>query len=303
MEQMHRVGRVNTRKGEAGVSHLRDIDCTGDPSGIQKYFWTNYLPLMSHTQRVERGVKEAGTVGKTGRSEQHRSALGIIRSLVVHDDQLNNKTSTEKALHLFDQATDLFQEHERLKQQPGYKEWLEETQAYIMGSEHFSNARIDEQMKAVDELGEIMRPEMAGQKIKGVDHTGESLDLVKYRKVLKGTPANGNGHQKELRQELVFRGLTDGEVTKLFTTGLWYGEVLGRLIDIEIERVRKETNDNEAAIDRARKFFKPLSGAEFEDLPSMEATEESCKPKKRKAMKPLENPSPKRKRGSQRNRH
>ena len=142
-----------------GASHLRKLaDIDNEPCRLQEYFWTNYLPLMSHTQRVERGVKEAGTVGKTGRSEQHRSALAIVRSLLVHDDALTKKTPAEKSLHLFASAINLFKEHEELKQDDGYNEWLEKTKDYIMGREHFSIARSEEQIRLVQTNAGGKRP-------------------------------------------------------------------------------------------------------------------------------------------------
>jgi len=310
MQQMYRNGRVNKMKGEAGVSRLRKLaDIDNEPCHLQVYFWTNYLPLMSHTQRVERGVKEAGTVGKTGRSEQHRSALGIVRSLLVHDDALTKKTPAEKSLHLFASAINLFEEHEELKKDDGYNEWLEKTKDYIMGSEHFSIARSDEQIKEFREKGVILRAETAAQKVKGVDRTGATLNLFKYTKVLKGTAATGNGHQKELRQELIFRGVSSQDVDKLFAEGGWHGQVIATLVHLEKKRVRKETDGNEVAIELAKTFFKPLSGAKFEEITTTEASGGSkasgggAKPAKRKALKPLENTAPKRKRCSKRNRY
>jgi hypothetical protein len=39
------------------------------------------------------------------------------------------------------------------------------------------------------------------------------LNLIKYKQVLKGTQATGNGHQEKLRKELIFRKVPEKEVS------------------------------------------------------------------------------------------
>jgi hypothetical protein len=61
--------------------------------------------------------KEAGTVGKTERSEQNCLALGIVHTLVAHDDELTKKTLAEFAYHLAESAG-ISEKHEELKEDP-----------------------------------------------------------------------------------------------------------------------------------------------------------------------------------------
>ena len=103
-------------------NHLRQLDQLGEPHHTQRYLWENYLPLMTHTQSVERGVKDAGTVGKTGRSEQHRSALAVVRSFCINDDELTKKNPAEYSHRLFDAANKLFEKHQQLAGDLEYKD-------------------------------------------------------------------------------------------------------------------------------------------------------------------------------------
>lgn len=296
---IHVLGRPNTPNGKAGESHLRMLYQVGEASSLQTYFWQNYLALMNQTQMVERGVKDAANVGKTFRSEPYRSALGVIRSLLVHNDRLTNKTPAQKTQVWAEAATELYIEHQDMINEEGYKEWLEETIQYISGEDHFSKHLEEERLQAVEERGRVQNKELAAQKTKGVDRTGESMNLIKYKKVLKGTPATGHGHQEALRMELIFRGEDHKEVNDLITNGMWWSDVIGRLMTLEIERVREEPGCSEADIDVARKYFKPLSEANFGDLTPIKHTGT----KRKAVLKPLEVEQPKKKKGSGRNRY
>ena len=115
------------------------------------------------------------------------------------------------ALHLFDAANKLFEKHQQLAEDPEYNDLFKTTKDFIVGSEHFSNARIEARVKAVKENGKILRPELAAQKTLGVHRTAESQGLVKYIAVKKPGGTNGSGHFKELQQELEYRGLSTQE--------------------------------------------------------------------------------------------
>ncbi|MGL5934104.1 MAG: hypothetical protein ACRCZI_00625, partial [Cetobacterium sp.] len=195
-------------------------------------------------------------------------------------------------------------EHEKLKKDPRYNDWFEETFDYIRGADHFMYARSEKEVEIFEENCEVLKPQLAVQKKTGVDRTGETLNLIKYKQVIKGTVANGNGHQDDLRKELIFRDMEENEVDALLKNGLWWSEVLGQLMNLEVERVRDLEGSSDADIDVARKYFKPLSGAKFKPLEKQQTEKNKEKPTKRKApLKPLDVEKPKKKKGTGRNRY
>jgi hypothetical protein len=155
-------------------------------------------------------------------------------------------------------------------------------------------------VQALQDNGEILRAELTAQKKQGVDRTGVTLNLVKYKQVLKGTPATGNGHQEELRKELIFRKVPELEVDALIQNELWWSEVLGKLMDLEIKRIRDLEGTSAADLEMAKKYFRPMSGAKFEPL---EASAKDAGTKRKATLKPLELEQPKKKKGSGRNRY
>ena len=189
--------------GTAGVNYLRKIDQMGDASSLQDYMWSNYLPLMTQTQLVERGVKDTANVAKTGRGEQHRLALAIIRSVAVHTQNQSTEEPHVMARHLIQSADKLFNHHIKLAKDPSYKERFKDVRNRIRGDDHFEHIRTDQRLQDVDVLGSVLRKELTAQKTSGVDRTGESLHLIKYKTVRKGDATNNFGHQAELQKELL----------------------------------------------------------------------------------------------------
>jgi hypothetical protein len=75
---------------------MRDMTA---PTVYQAWMYSTYLPLASHTQFVEAGVKEAKIVSQSDRSEQLRSSYAINRSARVHsaaDKPLRELRPTER---------------------------------------------------------------------------------------------------------------------------------------------------------------------------------------------------------------
>jgi hypothetical protein len=133
---------------------------------------------MTHTQSVERGVKKAGTVGKTGRSEPHRSALACIHSFCFEDEELTGKSPAERTLLCLNIAQRIHNKHIQMKKKPGYDEQFKKTKKLIVGDDHFSKTRINQRLQAATENGKILRHELASQKITGVDRTAASRGMV-----------------------------------------------------------------------------------------------------------------------------
>jgi hypothetical protein len=55
-------------------------------------------------------------------------------------------------------------------------------------------------------------------------------------------------------------------VDALIKNGLWWFKVLGKLMDLEIKRIRDLEGTSAADFELAKKYFKPMSGAKFEPL-------------------------------------
>jgi len=164
------------------------------------------------------------------------------------------KTPNDLSYHLLTSADQLFDQHQQLKLMPQYEETFKTTKALMVGKLHFSKDRTDDKLNAIEEMGEELRQEMATQKKSGVDRTAESQGYVKYTNVKKGDASNGFGHQKELREELEYRGLTSKEIDDLFASGTWSGKVLPWLTDHEIERVTEESNGDDSPFEQAKKY-------------------------------------------------
>ena len=67
----------------AGGKKLYDLEGSEINKEFQFFVSYTYLPLPSHTQFVESGVKESAIVSETGREERSRSILAIVRSHTV----------------------------------------------------------------------------------------------------------------------------------------------------------------------------------------------------------------------------
>jgi hypothetical protein len=189
-----------------------------------------------------------------------------------------------------------------LAKDPGYKDLFKRTKDFIVGSEHFSNARIEAKVNAVKANGKILRPELAAQKTSGVHRTGECQGLIKYIAVKKPSVTNGSGHYNDLKEELEYRGLSTPKFKDMFMKEAWTKGLVNWLKKHEIERVKKESNEDKNAVEQAKQYFKPLSGVTFGEVTPLPANT-ATKPKKSKALKPLKNTAPKRKRCSKRTRY
>jgi hypothetical protein len=211
-----------------------------------------YLPLASHTQFVEAGVKEAKNVSITDRSEMLRSAYAVSRSARVHAiEDLRCLKSTERIEALLTSALKHHEDHETLKaNSPDYLETIESI-AKGMREEHFKQARVEKTTNAMLSKVNRNKKENALQQKTGVDRTHTVEGLFPYGKLVKKL------HFDALNTELLYRGCTEEEINDLTIT-----QRKNKLKEIECERL----NDHLASVaerQAATKAFRPLSGALF----------------------------------------
>ena len=236
---------------------LRDKE---DYDPIKSYLLSAYLPLASHTQFVEAGVKEAKVVSQSDRSEQLRSAYAIIRSARIHSDGVvvRDLSSTQRIQMLMKSA----KQHVESRQyfQGAHVDYNEQVNAIVtsMRTEHFKQERVEQLIATAINKGSINKKDNALQKRRGVDTTLVMMGLIPYGKLTKR-----NGHHEDLMTELLFRGCNEDEVKSMGITAR-----KTKLRELELQRVvSDETGDNDETKKKneatAQKAFKPLSAAAF----------------------------------------
>ena len=216
------------------------------------FLYTTYLPLASHTQFVEAGVKEAKLVSCTDRSEALRSAYAVNRSARVHNEKLRDLTISQRVEWLLKTTKEHVDGHEVLRQQqPNYNERVEDI-AKLMRSQHYRDQRLQKVKDDALEKLNNNKKDNAVQLKSGVDRTFAVEGLFPYGKLVKKL------HFDALKVELMFRGCTEDEVKQLGIT-----QMKNKLKELEIQRVADGNNTKEK--ETALKAFKPLSTALFPD--------------------------------------
>jgi hypothetical protein len=227
---------------------LRDMYCP-EYRGVKEFLYYMYLPLASHTQFVEAGVKEAKNVSITDRSEMLRSAYAVSRSARVHSiEDLRCLKSTERIEALITSALRHHDDHSALKaDSPNYLETIEAI-AKSMREEHFKQVRVAKATHGMLAKVNKNKKENALQQKTGVDRTHAVEGLFPYGKLVKKL------HFDALKVELLFRGCTEEDINDLTIT-----QRKNRLKELEIERLKDFDGDKSIGT----KAFKPLSGASF----------------------------------------
>ena len=192
-----------------GTVDFRSVD-SFKTNPVVKKLWRRYLPLASQTQFVERGVKEAQTVAKTGRMEEQRSSYSIIRSFNVLCTEINDKTKVADRIDYLLANGDLHLERkDALIDEIGedeYNDAVEEVKHLISYKGHFKRERVQGQIDAVTETAEQNKTTNTRQKNTDVDLTMVALELTEYRKLKK------DDHTKDLIVELKHRGKGDSDL-------------------------------------------------------------------------------------------
>jgi len=231
---------------------LSSVDPTELP--IRKYMFATYLPLPCQTQFVEFGVKEAQHVSQTNRSEEVRSAYGIIRSAHVTDAG-NSKTGTtnkKMIINRINAARASADEHIQWKQDdPGYTE-KHSNVLRLLRKGHFKAVRVDKKKLMMEETANINKRMNKAQKAQPQQLTAAVSGHVLYGKLTKKL------HMDDLRLELVARNVPMEEIPDNVTARK------KMLQDLEIQRLlEKEGLSQELANKIGKKQFAIISKACF----------------------------------------
>jgi hypothetical protein len=223
------------------------------PDPIKHFMYSAYLPLASHTQFVEAGVKEAKIISCTDRSEPLRSAYAVNRSANVHNEKLRTLTVSERVQWLLQATKTHVERQEALGGQ--LHDYTSSVDAItgLMRKEHFKEERVKQLQD--DTLNKLNKNKMvnATQQRNGVDRTHAIQGLFPYGKLVKKL------HFDALKTELLFRGCSEDEVNDMDIT-----RRKNKLKELECDRFKDWDNvASAAAKEMATRAFRPLSGAQF----------------------------------------
>jgi hypothetical protein len=246
--QQYEAFTVRTADLLLGGSEFRDKQ-QQDP--VKYFMYAAYLPLASHTQFVEAGVKEAKIISCTDRSEQLRSAYAVNRSATMHNEKVRTMTVTQRIQWLLKATRIHVDRHEELGQElPEYSKDVAKI-AGLMRQHHFKEERLQKlQDDALKKLNKNKK-ENALQKATGVDTTNAMAGLFAYGNLVSKL------HLDAIGTELLFRGCSEEAIAKLKIR-----ERIKMLKDLELKRVVDNGGDD-AQKAAALKAFEPLSEAVF----------------------------------------
>lgn len=243
---------------------LRTIVRQVEEDDTDEYFmWSRYLPLPSHTQFVEAGVKEAKVVSTTGRSEEIQSCYAILRAALIRSEEVSlNDLSAPAKAEMFWRATMDHREHqdsliEEYDSRDDYDGAITEI-VKSLKTHHYKQVRENDLIERLNNVGNKTRKENVRQKTKGVSKTATMMGLIPYSQVtLK------NNGLSDLKLELIERGLDEAATLNKIT------ELKEALKTHELQRVKEAEyegdTDEEIAEKRATaekladKYFKQLS--------------------------------------------
>ena len=235
----------------------------------------SFLPMPSHTQMIERDVKDARTVSVTGRREEQRSNYSIIRSahilgleaehgeiITASEDfeesgkKLKASTKVELLMKRIDAA---MAKKAALVDKIGEEQFnaeFQEVKALIHGKGHFKQQRVDGVIEDMLAAAGNNKAENVRQRQTGVELTAGALGRIPYKSLKKGD------HLDALRLELTARGVTDWKYPvdhpkagKLMN----WTDLKAKLIEMEKNRVAGDPN----LLAIAEKGFVKQSAAEF----------------------------------------
>jgi len=186
---------------------LRSFDHEDELRGSLRLFvHSTYLPLACHTHFVERFVKEAKCVSATDRSEEHRSAIAIVRASTplgksTKEEDLSYNASKIKALiasataratqHTLWQINQDDQEHDVRCAQV----------SHALKGGHFKQERIDSKLSKAEEKGSTFKAQNKAQQIKEQDKTAAATGLIPHGKLVIKC------NMEDLKTELECRGV------------------------------------------------------------------------------------------------
>ena len=240
----------------------------GSPLLIQKHMWSFYLPMASHTQPVESALKLGRDVSKSGRHEETRSAVAILKHNLILDPEDRRKriselSASDKAFHYFKSTQLHYDTVEGLLEKDGTGELLAEIKE-AGKRKHFKHKRIEKKIEKIDETGNKLRKENKHQKSTALHRTAAALGMTPYSIFSSDGPSG-----VFLRLELIARGFTVDEL-KDQETFANFSAVLNALKAHEMDRVRylhlksDEIDRGEAVLLAKKNFVQLQDGDKFE---------------------------------------
>lgn len=237
---------------------LRWKDLSVIDSDEEKRIWLHmfkkYLPLPSHTQFVEFGVKEALNVSTTNRSEEVRSACSIVRSAHVTDAG-NSKTGSsnvEMIVNRINAAINTTNKHSEWRRtEDNYDEQMKNI-IRLLKHGHFKSERINKRKIEIDATANVNKRQNRGQQPKEQQLTAAVTGHVLFSLLVQRL------HMDDLKLELMHRNVPENDIPESVTNRK------NLLKDLEVERLKSAGMKEEQATKIGRKQFEVLSEAEFE---------------------------------------
>mgnify|MGYP007080227777 CR=1 FL=1 len=234
-----------------------DLDSVDDEdeavTALRSFMFATYLPIPSHAQFVEFGVKEAKHVSQTNRSEEMRSCYGIVRSAHVTDaGNSRSGTSTQDMIvNRIKAARSSADEHVEMQQDDDYQNRIDVVLSLLRRA-HFKQVRVDLNKNRIDERVTNDKNLNKAQQAQPQQLTAAVTGHVLFGKLVQRL------HVADLGAELVERGVPIEELLDTITTRkLW-------LQELEVLRlIEEEDMPMDHAEEIGRKQFEVLSDADF----------------------------------------
>jgi len=225
-----------------------------DELELRKHVFATYLPIASHTQFVEFGVKEAKLVAQTNRSEELRSSYAIVRSAHVTDagNSRSGSTNVDMIVNRINTALISAMNHSEMMLEDEHYSNRHETVLRLLKHGHFKKVRIECKKTMIDESQSVDKKMNASQKTKEQELTAAVTGHVLFGKLVQRL------HMDDLKTELVCRGVDEEQVPATVTARK------KMLQEMETTRLREQLymSENDANT-MGKKQFEALSEAEF----------------------------------------
>jgi len=241
----------------ANGGDLRSFNYNEEIHGSLRLFMhSTYLALACHTHFVERFVKEAKYVSATDRSEEHRSAIAVIRASTplgksTKEEDLSYNASKIRAL--IGSATARSTEHTlwQTNQEEDHEYDARFAQvSHALKRGHFKQERIDAKLNKVEAKGSTFKAQNKAQQKKEQDKTAAVTGLIPYGKLVI------KRNMDDLKVELEHRGVEPEDAPSKISKRI---EALK-----ELETQRLMDAENMSRMDASKhKAFCIQSGAAF----------------------------------------
>mgnify|MGYP000225486643 CR=1 FL=1 len=224
-----------------------------DEIEIRLYMFAKYLAIPSHAQFVEFGVKEALNVSATNRSEEVRSAYGIVRSAHVTDagNSKTGSTNVEMIVNRINAAMQAANTHARWRRdENSYDEQLKNV-LHLLKHGHFKSERVNKRKLEIDASANVNKRMNQAQQPQPQQLTAAVTGHIVFGKLVQRL------HMEDLKLELMHRMIPEEEMPDNVT------ERKQLLKELEVTRLQEAGMKEEDALKIGQKQFEVFSTAEF----------------------------------------